>query len=342
MPTIYIAGGSSGAGTTAVASGLATLLERKGSEVTLAKALRVGFSAPPDADAAFHQSLFPQNAAPAGWPTSVEHVPDASALDEVIAKLKDANLPQGITIVDGVSGDISDTERIRLDGALAQVLDATVILVSNGTSAPPEQVAQAFAGRLIGAIINSVPDHAMHQAATAITASFEQQGIAVLGVIPETRRMLALTVGEIAEHLGAELINAAALKSPDERMGELVEYFMLGGLFLDKGAYVFGRRENKAVIVRGDRPDLQMAALDTSTACLILTNGKTPIQYIAHHAGLRQTPMMATPAPTLETMEKLHSIGDRGSVRSTHKAQCFAELLEVHCNLEALTAKAPN
>ncbi len=342
MPTIYIAGASSGAGTTAVASGLATLLEGKSSEVTLAKALRVGLSAPPDADAAFHQSLFPQNAAPSGWPTSVDHVPDASTLDEVLAKLKEANLPQGITIVDGVSGDIADTDRIRIDGAFAKVLDATVILVSNGTSAPPVEAAQAFDGRLIGSIINSVPDHAMHQAATTLTASFEQQGIAVLGVIPETRRMLALTVGEIAEHLGAELVNAAALMSPEGQMGELVEHFMLGGLFLDQGAYVFGRRENKAVIVRGDRPDLQMAALDTSTACLILTNGKTPVQYIAHHAGLRQTPMLATPAPTLETMEKLHSIGDRGSVRSAHKAQYFAELLEAHCNLESLTSKATN
>ena len=342
MPTIYIAGVSSGSGTTAVAAGIATLLERKGSDVTLAKALRVGLSDPPDSDEVFHQSLFPKNAAPSGWPNSVGSVHDTSELDGVIAKLKGTNLPQGLTIVDGVSGDISDTERVRIDGVLAQVLDATVILVSNGTSAPPAQVAQAFDGRIIGTIINSMPEQAMHHAETTLTALFEQQGIAVLGVIPETRRMLAFTVGEIAKHLGADLINSAALTSPEERMGELVEHFMLGGLFLDRGAYVFGRRENKAVIVRGDRPDLQMAALDTSTACLILTNDKTPVQYIAHHAGLRQTPMLATPAPTLEVMERLHSIGDRGSVNSAHKVQCFAGLLEAHCNLESLTVKAAN
>lgn len=340
MPTIYIAGASSGAGKTSVATGLAMLLAGNGAEVTLTKALRVGASNAPDADAAFHQTLIPNNASPAGWPASVEHVPDAAALDGIAATLKAANMPSGLTIIEGVSSGMPDAERNRIDAALAEALEARVIMVIPAAGTSSSQVAQAFQGRLIGTIINRVPDHAMHQAETTLAASFKQQGIPVLGIIPETRRMLAPTVGEIAKHLGAELINNAALTSPETQLGELVEHFMLGGLFLDQGAYVFGRRENKAVIVRGDRPDLQMAALDTSTACLILTNGKTPVQYISHHAGLRQTPMLATPAPTLEVMEKLHSIGDQGSVQSPHKAQCFAELLETHCDLESVTAQA--
>ena len=336
MPTIYIAGSNTGAGTTAVATSLATRLANNGTEVTPVKALRVGASS--DADFAFHQPLFPNNAAPAGLPVTVDSVPDASALGGIIASLKTATQASGLTIVEGVSGDVSNDDHYRIDAALAESLDARVILVSSVDSTSPTQAAQAFGTNLIGAIINKVSDHAIHQAETVLAASFLEQGIAVLGVIPETRRMLALTVGEIAEHLEAELINATALTSPETQLEELVEHFMLGGLFLDQGAYVFGRRENKAVIVRGDRPDLQMAALDTSTACLILTNGKTPVQYIAHHAGLRQTPMLATSAPTLEVMERLHSIGDRGSVYNPHKTRCMSELLEVHCNLESLTA----
>jgi BioD-like phosphotransacetylase family protein len=338
VSTIYIAGTSSGAGTTAVATGLATLLATNGTSVTLSKALCIGASASLDADAAFHQTLFPDNAAPAGLPVSVDGVPDAAALGGITATLKGAKFPSGLTIVEGVSGNVPDDERYRIDATLAESLDARVILVSSATSASPIKAAQAFGARLIGTVINRVPDHAMHQAAMALAASFQEQGVTVLGLIPETRIMLSLTVGEIAEHLGAELLNGTALISPESQLGELVEHFMLGGLFLDQGVYVFGRRENKAVIVRGDRPDLQMAALDTSTACLILTNRKTPVQYIAHHAGLRQTPMLATSAPTLEIMEKLCSIGDRGSVHSPHKAQCFAELLGTCCDLVSLVS----
>ena len=340
MPTIYIAGASSGAGTTAVATGIAMLLAKNGAEVALAKALRVGISVAPDEDSAFHQALFPNNAAPAGWPTSVEHVPDASALNGIAAKLKEADLPSGLTIVEGVGGDVTEDERYRIDASLAEALDARVILVSICAQSTPSQVAGIFGDRLIGAIINRVPDHGRHEAETALTSTYQEQGIAVLGLLPESRRMLAPTVGGIAEHLEADIINRTALTSPETQLGQLVEYFMLGGLFLDKGAYVFGRRENKAVIVRGDRPDLQMAALDTSTACLILTGGKTPLQYIAHHAELRQTPMLATSSSTLDTMEELHSIGDRATVHNPHKAQCFAELLEAHCDLDSLTAQA--
>ena len=340
MPTLYIAGASSGAGTTAVSTGIAMLLSTNGADVALAKALRVGALATPDEDSAFHQSLFPNNATPAGWPASVEHVPNASALDRIIAKLKETNLPSGLAIVEGVSGDILEEERYRIDASLAEALDARVIIVSSCALLTPSPVTGIFGKRLVGTIINRVPDYGRHEAETALASMYQLQGISVLGLVPESRRMLAPTVGAIAEHLGADLINRSALTSPETQLGQLVEHFMLGGLFLDQGSYVFGRRQDKAVIVRGDRPDLQMAALDTSTACLILTNGKTPVQYIAHHAELRQTPMLATTSSTLETMDLLHSIGDRSTVHSPHKARHFAELLEAHCDLGSLTAQA--
>ena len=336
MPTIYIAGDSSGTGTTAVATGIATLLAQRFSAITLAKASRVASSTEPDADAAFHQTLFPDNAPPAGWPISLERTADAGVLDG----MKAATLPPGLTIVEGVSGDIPNSERRRIDVAIAEALDARILLVSNCASASPSQAAEAFGNRLIGAIVNRVPSHGVHDAESTLVPAFRQHAIPVLGLLPEDRRMLAPTVGDVAEHLEAEVINRSALAEPDARLGELVEHFMLGGLFLDQGAYVFGRRENKAVIVRGDRPDLQMAALESSTVCLILTEGKSPVQYITHHAELQQTPMLAVSAPTLETMEALHTIGERTTVHSVHKAQRFAELLDAHCTLDPLTALA--
>ena len=323
-----------------MASGIATLLAKRGAGVTLTKSSRVGSSTEPDADVAFHQALFPTNSSPAGWPVSIEQGADATTLDGIAKNLRAATLPSGLTIVDGVSGDIPDSERHHIDAILAEALDARVILVSSSSNRPSSQVAGVFGDRLIGAIINRVPDQGKHNAEAVLAPAFREQGIPVLGLLPENRRMLAPTVGDVADHLDADVINHSVLASPETQLGELVEHFMLGGLFLDQGAYVFGRRENKAVIVRGDRPDLQMAALDTSTVCLILTDGKTPIQYIAHHAELRQTPMLAVSAPTLETMEKLHSIGERATTYSPHKAQRFTELLEAHCDLESLTSLA--
>ena len=337
MPTIYIAGSTSRCGTTAVATGLATLLTKYDQKVTLAKALRVDSSASQDVDAAFHHKLFPNNVAPVGWPISLKQLPPNGLLDDVVSSLKAARLPSGITIVEGVSGEISDDDRKQIDATLASALNSHVILVSNDASSFEAQLPN---GQTIGVIVNGVPVHSRHDEELISATRAQQQGIPMLGLLPESRRMLSPSVSDVAEHLGAEVINRAALTSSEILLGELVEHFMLGGWFLDHGAYVFGRRENKAVIVRGDRPDLQMAALDTATVCLVLTNGKPPVQYIEHHAQLRQTPLLATQTGTLETMEKLNNIGERVTSSNAYKTQYFAELLESYCDVELLTGLA--
>ena len=337
MPTIYIAGSTPRCGTTAVATGLATLLAKHGQKVTVAKALRVDSSASQDVDAEFHHRIFPDNIAPAGWPISLKQLPPNGLLDEVVSGLKAARLPSGITIVEGVSGDISDDERKQIDATLASAMNSHVILVSNDASSFEAQLHNVH---VMGVIVNGVPAHSRHDEEIVSATRAKQQGIPVLGLLPESRRMLSPSVSDIAAHLGAEIINRGALTSPEILLGKLVEHFMLGGWFLDHGAYVFGRRENKAVIVRGDRPDLQMAALDTNTICLVLTNGKPPIQYIEHHAQLRQIPLLATQIGTLETMEKLNNIGEHVTSSNAYKAQFFAELLESYCDVGLLTALA--
>ena len=239
-----------------------------------------------------------------------------------------------------LDGAPSVEELPRIDAANAGEPDARVLLVSSPASANPSQAASVHGDRLIGVIINAVPEHGRHGVLTTTVPSFEEQGIPVLGIVPEDRRMLAPTVREVSERLGAECINLGELEEPDAALDALVEHFMLGGLFLDTGVYVFGRRERKAVIVRGDRPDLQMAALETSTVCLILTGGQLPVQYIVHHAALNQTPMLLVHAPTLETMEALHDVGRRATVRSVHKTRRFGELLSAHCDLAPLAGAA--
>ena len=65
----------------------------------------------------------------------------------------------------------------------------------------------------------------------------------------------------------------------------------MGGWGLDAGELYFGLRESKAVIVRGDRPDMQMAALTTPTTCMLLTQGIEPIEYVRNEAELEEVPI---------------------------------------------------
>ena len=144
--------------------------------------------------------------------------------------------------------------------------------------------------------------------------------------------MLTPTVRDLANQLQAEFF---ALEEGSE---SLVESVMIGGWFLDQGAYVFSRRDNKAVLVRGDRPDLQMAALQTSTNCLVLTGSQLPIQYVVYEAEQEKVPILLCQGTTTENMEKLHTLNERVGVHHLAKVQRYVELLEENSDIGELYA----
>ena len=102
---------------------------------------------------------------------------------------------------------------------------------------------------------------------------------------------------------------------------------------LDWGVLYFGIRENKAVIVRGDRPDIQMAALHTPTSCLILTNGIEPVEYIVNEADLEEVPIVVVDSTTIDTMAALNTLQGGVGFDHTAKVDRFRVLLQENVDL---------
>ena len=75
---------------------------------------------------------------------------------------------------------------------------------------------------------------------------------------------------------------------------------------MDEGALYFSTKDNKAVITRGDRPDLQMSALSTETACLIMTKGIKPIEYVEYAAQEEGVSIVVVDKDTISTLESLN------------------------------------
>jgi len=73
-------------------------------------------------------------------------------------------------------------------------------------------------------------------------------------------------------------------------LDEFVERFSVGAMDTGAALGYFQRLPNKAVITGGNRADIQLAALETSTRCLVLTGDQMPNQIIiarAREAGVR-------------------------------------------------------
>ncbi len=334
MSVLYIAGTEHGAGATALAAATARHLSGQGKAVSLVKPVRLvgeGASPGPDPDVKF-------------YPKAVSSMgPAAAPLEATAAQLAHdpGLLRKAAETVAGLAGDgrsviveglAVDADTADASTALAGALNARVIVAGryqpSMTGEGLRQARDRFGESLAGVVLNRVYRHRAHDATARLGPAIEAEGVRVLGAVPEDRRMLAPTVRDLAEHLDGEF-----LLFP-EHGDTLVEYVMTGGWFLDQGVHVFSRRDNKAVVVRGDRPDLQMAALETSTVCLVLTGGIYPIQYVTYHAEQEETPLIRTPHSTLETLQRLHTVDQRVSVRHAEKVARYANLMAQHCRMD--------
>jgi BioD-like phosphotransacetylase family protein len=342
MGVLYIAGNKSKSGKTALATALAYRASRDGKSVTLLKPLQLkepGGDNSVNPDAPFFEQILPHASHPAGWPLTItpkQLSSESKFVAQAIGLISQAAESYDLVIVEGLDGLSPGDPITQASARIVETLDARVLVTVR--YAPPEEsedLAEAnnpFGERLLGVLINAVTRYRTNDVETRLKPALEAHGLPIVGVIPEDRRMLTPTVRDLANQLQAEFF---ALEEGSE---SLVESVMIGGWFLDQGAYVFSRRENKAVLVRGDRPDLQMAALQTSTTCLVLTGSHLPIQYVVYEAEQEKVPILLCQGTTTETMEKLHTLNERVSVHHLTKVQRYVELLEENSDIGNLYA----
>jgi len=142
--------------------------------------------------------------------------------------------------------------------------------------------------------------------------------------------LAAPSVAELAEGLHAEILIGA------EHTGELVENMMVGAMTSEAALTHFRRKRNKAVITGGDRADIQLAALETSTRCLILTGNLYPSPGVLRRADELDVSVLLVNLDTLSTVEVVEGFLGRSRVQLPQKIDRLAALLNEHFNFPAL------
>ena len=316
MKAIYLFSDEAGAGKTALAVTLASLIRREGGSAVAVNPF-VG------SDGDIYAELLGQSV-DAGEPPSI-----SDSVDGVAEWCRQAGSGSDVLIVEGSSDVDAQTA-----GQLVETLDAVALGVTrhfhgkdaNGLSA----WASTFGDRLIGVVVNGRTQYQGTEVETEFIPALDGLGVKALGVVPEDRRLVSSTIDQIAEHLNGRYLQG------EEHGNRIIENFLVGGMGLDRGTLYFGIREDKAVIVRGDRPDVQMAALHTPTSCLILTNGTEPVEYIVHEAELEEAPIVIVDTSTLDTMAALNTLQEGAAFDHPDKVERFGALLREHVDLGAV------
>ena len=323
MAVLAVVSYAPGAGKTAVSSALAQLARDGGKTAAVYKP--VGPAGDPDPAA--YETLLGQAMNGAARLTEGESLEGGlSGIQASAAALADSN---DIVIVE-VSSALPESDSARLVEALDATVVAVVGYLPDLQGADLARPAGAYGDSLAGLLINGRTRYKGHDTETTLLPEAEEAGVKVLGVVPEDRTLLGVTVADIAAHLGGRNITDV------EGMDRLVEHFQVGGFGLDRGSEYFGILERQAVIIRGDRPDVQMAALTTPMACLMLTMGIEPIEYVYYEAEEQDVPIILVDQDTIPAMEALHGIHERARFDHPDKLARFTELLKEHTDLSSL------
>lgn len=329
MKHIYITSTDHRAGRTAFSASLTALLRARGDRATYVKPVSVSAD---DGDDESNEIGFLKEAL--GLPQPVSEIAcvtaDVTELEEGLGGRKKA-------VKDGLKVMAQEADTLVIDGlpatgltaaASAEIAEMTkaqvvcVVSYCRGMDIADIVTAkQHFGGRFVGVVLNSVSALSMRAARQETIPALEQMGVETLGVVPEERMLLGFTVADYRKRLGGRLLNN------EEHAGKIIENLIVGAMALDESTYYYERKDNKALITRGDRPDLQWNALESSTRCLILTQDQDPIPYVMDKAEDAEVPVVVVPKGTLDTVAEIEDFVTEPNFHHPEKLARYTHLL---------------
>lgn len=239
-----------------------------------------------------------------------------------------------LVILEG-AGNLEDGRLFGLSlFQVVQAVDASVLMVVRYHS--PQVLdgllaAKARLGdRLIGVILNDVP--LKHQAflESQVQPFLESMKIQVFGILPSSNLLRSVTVEELVQQLKAEVL------CRNDRLDLLVESLVIGAMNVNSALRYFQQRHNMAVVTGGDRQDLQLAALETSTQCLILTGHIPPTAEILRRAEEVEIPILSVDLDTLTTVEIVEKAFNQVRLHEPVKVHCVREMYGEHLRADRL------
>ena len=220
---------------------------------------------------------------------------------------------------------------------LAEALDAPVLVVHPWADScslePLLAVHDQLGSRLAGVVLNGVDPEAVAALRQELVPALERLGLPVLGVMPRSPLLRSVTVEELARRLGAQVLCCR------DRLDLLVETLSIGAMNVNSAMEFFRRRRNMAVVTGADRTDIQLAALEASTQCLILTGAGDPLPQLLNRAEELDVPLLKVEHDTLTTVEVVEQAFGHVRLHEVVKATYAFRLVEEHCDFLPLFAR---
>ncbi len=228
-----------------------------------------------------------------GLPVSLERLPGGGNEAADGALLSSLSSP-------GASLVVSEAPAGDPAGVLASSPDASALAVAPATMAPEDIAAfcRTVGDRLAGLVVNRVPRRRMGD----VRGALEALGLNPVALFPEERVLAAPALRDVAAALGAEgSINNGRASMP-------VDAPRIAPIAVDPGQAYFVQTGSATAIVRSDRPDLQLGALNAGLACLVITGDAPLLSYVQERAQEEGVVLLRTPMGTVDVVRTIEDL----------------------------------
>lgn len=232
----------------------------------------------------------------------------------------DANAPADSRLFSAMSSAGANTIIELVAGEASVEAGATVVVVAPADMGADEVAAfSTSAGPIAGVVANRVPV----KRAEKLRASYESAGLKLLASVPEDRVLAAPTLDDVIAALEAE---ASHLSNGAGRA--IIDNPVVASIASDPGEGYFTREDPSAVIVRSDKPDLQLSAINAGAPALIITGGLEILSYVLDRAESDEIPILRTALDTVKAVEAIEGLfGEKPFAGGDKKLRRLDELL---------------
>lgn len=244
-------------------------------------------------------------------------------------------------LIIGGAGDFFDGATLEIDAiGLIRQMKARALFVEawrGDISADSLFGARQLLGSsFAGGVLNKVPANAYGHVLENVKPFLESNGVNVLGVFKKDSILESFTVRQLNE-----ILNGTVLCCED-RLDEAVENFSVGAMDVDSALNYFRKIHNKAVITGAHRSDIQLAAMETSTRCIILTGGLHTNEIVLGKAQSKGIPIISVADDTFTTIDKIEGVMGKTKIREKEKIKRTKELIEEQFDMQKFLSCVKN
>lgn len=183
--------------------------------------------------------------------------------------------------------------------------------------------------RFGGLIINKVQN--LEEFQEIQLAAIKKLNLPIIGLLPYESELTYFSMAYLAERLFAKVITG------EGELNRPVKNILIGAwsasTFMQNPVF---QKESKLIITGGDRTDMILAALESDTAGIILTNNILPPSHIVAKAEERRIPMLMVFSDTYQTAKQIESLEPLLTKDDAGKIEILHQLAKKHINWEEM------